>query len=108
MKPSPDSLPIVLQARNDKPRDVTLVLEPWGEEVVLLSGVTVTVTVHGVRAQEVEFVWGEQDVTLFAAPGSTVEVADSGPSGRNVDACVRESGTHRRGPDLTLAHENTP
>lgn len=76
MKPSLDSLPIVLQARNDKPRDVTLVLEPWGEEVVLLSGVTVTVTVHGVRAQQVEFVWGEQDVTLFAAPGSTVEVAD--------------------------------
>ncbi|UBV45269.1 hypothetical protein LAJ19_20965 (plasmid) [Deinococcus taeanensis] len=77
MQASPDPLSFVLlQARNDKPHGVTLVLEPWGEEVVLLSGVTVTVTVRGVRAREVELVWGERDVTLFAAPGSTVEVED--------------------------------
>lgn len=77
MLPSPDPIPCVhVQARNDKPHEVTLVLEPWGEEVVLLSGVTVTVTVRGLRAGEVELVWGEQDVTLFAAPGTTVEVED--------------------------------
>lgn len=51
-------------------------LEPWGEEVVLLNGMTVAVTVRGMRAGEVELVWDEQVLTLFAAPGTTVEVED--------------------------------
>lgn len=78
MQPSPDPLPTVrLPVRNDKSHDVTLVLEPWGEEVMLPSGATMTVMVRGRHAGEVELVWGQQDVTFFAAPGTTVEVEDA-------------------------------
>ncbi|WP_027482355.1 hypothetical protein [Deinococcus pimensis] len=77
MEPSPAQIRDVrLHVQNHQPHDVTLVVEPWGEEVVLLAGMTVTVIVRGVRAAEVELVWGEQYFTLFAAPGSTLAVED--------------------------------
>ncbi|MFC4456171.1 hypothetical protein [Deinococcus sonorensis] len=77
MKPSLSPTPDVrLQVRNDKLQNVKLVLEPWGEEVVLVAGVTVTVIVHGESAREAELVWEECNVTLFAAPGSTLDVED--------------------------------
>ena len=63
--------------RNDAPWDVTLVLEPWGEVTTLPGWGQVTVTVRGEHAAETELVRGDRDVTLFAAPGTTLTVEDA-------------------------------
>lgn len=63
--------------RNDAPWPVTLVLEPWGEEMTLHGDAQVTITVRGEHAAQTELVWEDRHVTVFAAPGTTLSVEDA-------------------------------
>lgn len=78
MSPTDDHAAVArYPVRNDTPWDVTLVLEPWGEVMSLPSWEQVTVTVRGEHAAQAELVRGGRDVTLFAAPGTTLTVEDA-------------------------------
>lgn len=50
---------------------------PWGEVTTLPGWGQVTVTVRGVHAAKTELVQGDRDVTLFAAPGTTLTDEDA-------------------------------
>src|SRR5215212_11134296 len=59
---------------NVRGRTVIFHLEPWGEQLEMAAGVTFTVTAEAERQGSFEVEHGEDEVTLWAWPGSVVKL----------------------------------
>lgn len=59
---------------NQQPRDVSFVVEPWGDEFSLPSGSTVDVVAHGPDDGVLEWEIGEDVIVVYGWVGSTIQV----------------------------------
>lgn len=64
--------------RNRRSRPVTLRLEPWGEELTIAPNATVQLVAKGPAGDELDIRWEGDTVTVYAWPGSVVQVLRRG------------------------------
>lgn len=59
---------------NESKRQITVHIEPWGEEHALGPGEKLRVTGESPQGNELEISWGEDRVTVYGNSGGTVKV----------------------------------
>ncbi len=57
---------------------MTLLLEPWGEQRDISSGMTLKIEAQGPNSDTLEVEYGENSVTVYGWAGSTVCITELG------------------------------
>jgi hypothetical protein len=69
---------VVHELRSPLDRPMALWIEPWGDQLVLPAGAVAELRASGPEGGDLEMVPEEGDLTVFAWPGSTLQVFASG------------------------------
>lgn len=69
---------VQLRVTNAREIELTLDVEPWGEQYPMAPGATFEVVARGPAGDCLEVEYGEDHITLYGWPGSTVSVSKAG------------------------------
>ena len=74
---------IALRITNSQGQDLTVHLEPWGEQYTMAAGATFKVEAKGPEGDSLELEYGDGRITVYGWSGSTVAISatDTGAEG---------------------------
>jgi hypothetical protein len=68
---------IALRITNSLDHEVTLGVEPWGDQYKMASGATFLVEAQGPDQDLLEIEYGPNSITVYGWPGSTVALTET-------------------------------